>query len=76
MRLMHHSRIKFFEKKLYPRIDKLSLDDAVIAYREEYIIERNFGRLKDKPLSLTPMYLQRDDHATGLVRLLTIGYRG
>lgn len=55
--------------------DKLSLDDAVIAYREEYIIERNFGRLKGKPLSLTPMYLQRDDHATGLVRLLTIGLR-
>jgi len=55
--------------------DKLSLDDAIIAYREEYIIERNFGRLKGKPLSLTPMYLQRDDHATGLVRLLTIGLR-
>jgi len=47
----------------------------VLAYREEYIIERGFGRLKGKPLSLTPMYLQRDDHATGLIRLLTIGLR-
>jgi transposase len=56
-------------------IEKLSLDDAVLAYREEYIIERGFGRLKGKPLSLTPMYLQRDDHATGLIRLLTIGLR-
>lgn len=54
---------------------KLSLHAAVLAYREEYIIERNFGRLKGKPLSLTPMYLQRDDHATGLIRLLTIGLR-
>lgn len=42
---------------------------------EEYIIERSFGRLKGKPLSLTPMYLLRSDHATGLIRLLTIGLR-
>jgi transposase len=55
--------------------EKLSLDYAVLAYREEYIIEQGFGRLKGKPLSLTPMYLQRDDHATGLIRLLTIGLR-
>lgn len=53
----------------------LSLNAAVLAYREEYIIERCFGRLKGKPLSLTPLYLQRDDHATGLIRLLTIGLR-
>lgn len=38
-------------------------------------IEHSFGRLKGKPLSLTPMYLQDDDRATGLVRLLTIGLR-
>lgn len=55
--------------------EKLSMDDAVLAYRDEYIIERGFGRFKGKPLSLTPMYLQRDDHATGLIRLLTIGLR-
>jgi transposase len=54
---------------------QLLLDDAVLIYREEYFIERSFGRLKGKPLSLTPMYLQRDDHATGLIRLLTIGLR-
>jgi transposase len=57
------------------RTEKLSLDDAVLAYRDEYIIERGFGRLKGKPLSLTHNDLQRDDHATGLVRLLTIGLR-
>jgi transposase len=56
-------------------IEKLQLDDAVLIYREEYFIGRGFGRLKGKPLSLTPMYLQRDDHATGLIRLLTIGLR-
>jgi len=38
---------------------------AVLAYREEYLVEPNFGRLKGKPLSLTPMYLQNDQHARG-----------
>jgi len=54
---------------------QLSLQDAVLAYREEYLVEHCFGRLKGKPLSLTPMYLQDDRHATGLTRLLTIGLR-
>lgn len=53
----------------------LSMPQAVVAYRHEYLIERGFGRLKGKPLSLTPMYLQDDDHATGLIRLLSIGLR-
>ena len=33
------------------------------------------GRLKGRPLSLRPMYVQRDDHATGLIRLLSIALR-
>jgi transposase len=55
--------------------ERLPLEKAVLAYREEYLIERGFGRLKGKPLSLTPMYLQSDERATGLVRLLSIGLR-
>jgi len=55
--------------------DKLTLQQAIIAYREQFTEERAFGRLKGKPLSLTPMYLEKDDHATGLVRLLSIGLR-
>src|SRR5258707_2283406 len=53
----------------------LSLSQAVEAYRDEYLVERNFGRLKGHPLSLSPMYVERDDHATGLVRLLSIALR-
>ena len=53
----------------------LPLEQAVLAYREEYLVERGFGRLKGKPLSLTPMYLQSDQRATGLLRLLSIGLR-
>lgn len=55
--------------------DMLPLDKAILAYREEYLVERGFGRLKGKPLSLSPMYLQSDARATGLIRLLSIGLR-
>ncbi len=53
----------------------LSLSQAVLAYREEYLVEHGFGRLKGKPLSLSPLYVQSDQRATGLVRLLSIGLR-
>jgi transposase len=35
--------------------ESLSLAQAVLAYRSEYQVERSFGRLKGRPLSLTPM---------------------
>ena len=55
--------------------DQLTLEQAVLAYREQSLVERDMGRLKGHPLSLTPMYLERDDHATGLIRLLSVGLR-
>lgn len=53
----------------------LSLAQAVLAYREEYLVERGFGRLKGKPLSLSPMYVQSDQRATGLIHLLSLCLR-
>jgi transposase len=55
--------------------DTLPLEQAVLAYREEYLVEHGFGRLKGKPLSLTPIYLQSESRTTALVRLLSIGLR-
>src|SRR5258706_7119973 len=54
----------------------LSLEQAVLAYREEYLVEHGVGRLKGQPLLLSPMYVQSDQRATGLVRLLSIGLCG
>ncbi len=53
----------------------LSLEQTVLAYREEYLVERGFGRLKGKPLSLSPMYVQSDQRATGLIHLLSLALR-
>ena len=33
------------------------------------------GRRQGRPRSLTPMYVQRDEHATGLIRLLSLALR-
>jgi len=54
----------------------LSLAQAVWAYRDQYVAENVFRRLKGKILSITPLYIQRDDHAKGLFHLLTIASRG
>ncbi len=48
---------------------------VVLAYRDQYLVEHPIGRLKGVPLSLSPVYLSRTDHVTGLVRLLTIAVR-
>ena len=54
---------------------ELSLEQAVWAYRGQYLAENVFRRLQGKLLSITPVYVQRDDHAQGLFHLLTIAAR-
>jgi transposase len=53
---------------------RLSIGQAVLAYREQYLEEQQFSRLKGS-LGITPLYIQRDDHALGLIRLLTVALR-
>jgi transposase len=55
--------------------EELDLSAAVLLYRDEYRIEHNFARLKGHPLSVSPLYVSREDHAKGLIRLLTLGLR-
>jgi transposase len=54
---------------------RLALTQAVLAYRDQYIEENIFRRLQGKILSITPVYVQRDDHAKGLFHLLTLAAR-
>nr|WP_157202222.1 IS1634 family transposase [Methanoplanus limicola] len=52
-----------------------SLEKVVLAYRNQYIIEDKFHRLKNHPTSLSPMFLKRDDHIDGLIKLASLGLR-
>lgn len=54
---------------------QLALADAVLTYRDEWIIERNFHRLKGTPLALDPVFVKRDDQIIGLTNLLSIAVR-
>ena len=53
----------------------LSLTEAVLAYREEYIIERGFNRFRGKTLGITPLFLSSTTRIKGLIRLLSIALR-
>jgi transposase len=53
----------------------LSLTDAVSAYRGQIVAENIFRRLHGSMLSITPLHVQREDHAQGLIHLLTLGAR-
>ena len=55
--------------------EQWSLAHAVLASRSAYLVERSVGRLKGRPLALTPMSVQRDDHATGLLRVVSMALR-
>ena len=55
--------------------DELTLEQAVLTYREEWLIERGFHRLKGVPLSLNPLFVKRDDQVVGLTNLLCLAVR-
>jgi len=54
---------------------RLSFAEAVRTYRDEWIIERGFGRYKGKALSVSPLFVKRDDQVQGLLHLLSLGLR-
>jgi transposase len=56
-------------------VEKLRLSKAVNVFRGGTSIERNFARLKGHPLGISPLYVQREDHACGMARLLSLALR-
>lgn len=54
---------------------EFSLTKAIWAYRSAAVIERDFRRLKGRPLGIRPLYVQREDHARGMVNLLSLALR-
>jgi len=56
------------------RQKRLSLEDAVLCYRNEYRVERVFNRLKSC-LHIAPLFVKLNDQIEGLTYLLTLGVR-
>ena len=54
---------------------ELNLTESVLAYRDEYIVERGFNRFRGKVLGITPQFLSSTTRIKGLVRLLSIALR-
>jgi len=53
---------------------RLSLEDAVLCYRNAYRVERVFNRLKSR-LQIAPLFVKLNDQIEGLTYLLTLGVR-
>lgn len=53
----------------------LTWEEAVLTYRDEWLMELGFDRLKGAPLSLDPLFVKRDDQVVGLTNLLSIVVR-
>lgn len=56
-------------------VERLTWAEGVQVYRGAPWIERDFRRLKGRPLGIRPLYVQREDHAKGMVRLLSLSLR-
>ena len=54
---------------------QLNLKQALLTYRNEWIIEHGFHRLKGAPLSLDPLFVKKDDQVVGLTNLLSLAVR-
>jgi transposase len=55
--------------------EQLDLEQAVLTYRDEWLVEHGFHRLKGVPLSLNPLFVKNDDQVVGLTNLLSIAVR-
>lgn len=53
---------------------RLSLQEAVLCYRNEYRVERIFHRLKSR-VHIAPLFVKRNEQIEGLTYLLTLGVR-
>jgi transposase len=54
--------------------NRLSLQEAVLCYRNAYRVERLFNRLKSR-VHIAPLFVKLNDHIEGLTHLLTLGVR-
>ncbi len=52
--------------------DRMTLEQSVKYYRDEWLVERSFHRFKGGKLPILPLFLRLDERIKGLMMLLTI----
>ena len=50
----------------------LTAVEVVRLYRGQWRVERLFQRMRGRPMGIAPLYVRRDDHRTGLLRLFSL----
>jgi transposase len=68
-------RLGWYAQVTNAKKERLSLEASVLTYREGAGLERPFHQLKDTPLGIRRLFVQRDEQVRGLTRLLLIGLR-
>jgi transposase len=56
-------------------LTQLSLPQAILDYRDQWLLERGFHRFKRSQLPALPLYFQHQDRIVGLMFLLTLALR-
>lgn len=56
-------------------VEKLSTEQAVICYRNEYRIEHKFDELMNRITTLLPVFLQKENRIKALIRLLLLALK-
>src|SRR5258708_17155367 len=51
---------------------RLSFENAILEYRNEFRIERVFGRFKGEQIAIAPLFVKRDGQEARLSRLLCL----
>jgi transposase len=55
--------------------ERLSLEASVLTYREGAGLERPFHQMKDEPLGIRPLFVQKNEQILGLTRLVLVALR-
>jgi len=56
-------------------LERLSTEQAILCYRQEYRIEHKFNELLNKITTLMPVFLQKDHRIKALIRLLLLALK-
>ena len=49
--------------------------EVMEAYRSQFVVEQQFSQFKDRTLGIRPLYVQKDEHRRGLIRLFSLALR-